>query len=81
MTTKTLWPVIHIENISQVLDNVLMCHAGVTAKAEAMGRILKNTSHLFWLCSRCVLVFQPPRANTDGGVATSPPRAANTALK
>ena len=27
MTTKTLWPVIHIENISQVLDNVLMCHA------------------------------------------------------
>ena len=33
------------------------------------------------LCSRCVLVFQPPRANTDGGVATSPPRAANTALK
>ena len=35
----------------------------------------------FWLCLRSVLVFQPTRANTDGGVEASKLRAANAALK
>ena len=43
--------------------------------------VFHNQDNISWLCLRSVLVFQPTRANTDGGVEASKLRAANTALK